>query len=74
MADIFTYDFAGQRRLSLGEWFALERWPYSCPADRFHLHFIVVMKGGTEYRCGPAPHRASAQVSALICHAKPFLE
>ncbi|MBU2856943.1 hypothetical protein HF289_08670 [Acidithiobacillus ferrooxidans] len=70
---IFTYNPAGQKRLSLGEWFALEKWPHNCPADRFHLHFVVI-KSGIGYRCGPAPHTESAQVSALIYHAKAFLK
>lgn len=70
---IFTYIAAGQKRLSIGEWFALEKWPHNCPADRFHL-FFVVRYGGREYRCGPAPHMESAQVLALIYHAKSFLK
>lgn len=70
---IFTYIPAGQKRLSVSEWFALDKWPHNCPADRHHLYFIV-MKGGTEYRCGPAPHTESAQVSALIYHAKTFIK
>ncbi|OCB03903.1 hypothetical protein BBC27_05775 [Acidithiobacillus ferrivorans] len=70
---IFTYVPSGQKRLSLGEWFALEKWPHGCPADRFHLHFIV-QKSGQEYRCGPAPHASASQVSALVYHAKTFIK
>ena len=70
---IFTYTPAGQKRLSVSEWFALEKWPHACPTDRFHLFFVVV-KNGTEYRCGPAIDASAAQVSALIYHAKPFLK
>lgn len=68
---IFSYTIAGQKRLSLGEWFALEKWPHACPNDRFHLHFIV-FHGRREYRCGPAINSAAAQVSALVYHAKPM--
>ena len=70
---IFTYVPAGQKRLSVSEWFALEKWPGACPSDRFHLHFVVLY-GAREYRCGPAIHASAAQVSALIYHAKPFLK
>ena len=70
---IFTYIAAGQKRLSIGEWFALEKWPHACPSDRFHLYFVV-RYGGRDYRCGPAPHTESAQVSALIYHAKTFIK
>ena len=68
---IFTYTPAGKKRFTISEWFALEKWPHPCPADRFHLHFIVT-KGGRGYRCGPALSAEAAQVSALIYHAKTF--
>lgn len=70
---IFTYIPSGQKRLSIGEWFALEKWPHACPADRFHL-FFCIRHGGREYRCGPAIHSAAAQVSALVYHAKTFIK
>ena len=69
---IFTYIPAGQKRLSVSEWFALDKWPHNCPADRFH-RFFVVLKSGREYRCGPATDRDAAQVSALVFHAREFI-
>ena len=68
---IFTYVPAGHKRLSIAEWFTLHAWPHHCPGDRFHLHFIII-KGGIEYRCGPAPHETAGQVSAFVYHAKPI--
>lgn len=70
---IFTYIAAGQKRLSISEWYALEKWPHNPPVDRYHRHFIVI-KSGAEYRCGPALEAESAQVSALIYHARTFLK
>lgn len=66
---IFTYTPAGQKRLTISDWFALEKWPHPSPTDRFHLHFIIA-KSGVEYRCGPAIQLPAAQVSALIFTAK----
>jgi hypothetical protein len=66
---IFTYTPSGQKRLSLGEWFSLSKWPHKAPPDIFHLHFIII-RGGAEYRYGPPPHTEAAQVTALIFHAK----
>ena len=70
---IFAYIPAGQKRLSVSEWYALDKWPHACPADRYHLHFVVLY-GAREYRCGPAIDAAAAQVSALIYHAKTFIK
>ena len=66
---LFTDIPGGQKRLTLGEWFALEKWPHNTPPDIFHLHFIII-KSGRDYRSGPPPHAEAAQVSALIFHAK----
>ncbi|MBU2766131.1 hypothetical protein HAP94_07970 [Acidithiobacillus ferrivorans] len=66
---LFTYNAAGQKRLTIGEWFSLEKWPHNTPPDIIHLHFIII-KSGIEYRHGPPPHAEAAQVSALIFHAK----
>jgi len=66
---IFTYTQSGQKRLTLGEWFSLEKWPHACPPDIFHQHFIITCSG-RDYRSGPPPHAEAAQVSALIFHAK----
>lgn len=66
---IFKYTAAGQKRLSLSEWYLLEKWPHQCPKELYHQHFIVV-KSGREYRCGPALSAHSAQVSAMIYHAE----
>ena len=68
---IFTYTPAGQKRLTIPAWFALDKWPHGCPQERHHLHFVVV-HGGREYRCGPAIPAMAAQVSAMIYRAKPF--
>ena len=65
---IFKYTPAGHKRISVSEWFALEKWPHNCPDDRYHLYFIVI-RNGIEYRCGPRIKVESAQVSALIFDA-----
>ncbi len=69
---IFTYTPAGTKRLLLSEWYALEKWPHHCPTDRNHRHFIVY-QGKRAYRCGAAVDTLSAQVSALVYVAKPFI-
>ena len=66
---IFQCTAEGQKRLSLSEWYSLEKWPHPCPKEIHHQHFIV-MRGGREYRCGPALSAHSAQVSALIYRAE----
>ncbi|WP_139110785.1 hypothetical protein [Acidithiobacillus thiooxidans] len=69
---IFTYTPAGTKRLLLSEWYALEKWPHHCPTDRNHRHFIVY-QGKRAYRCGSALSAESAQVSAMVFTAKPFI-
>lgn len=70
---IFIYTPSGQKRLTIPDWFALEKWPHPSPTDRHHRHFIII-KGGVEYRCGPAIQLPAAQVSALIFTAKLLLK
>lgn len=69
---IFTYTPAGTKRLLLSEWYALEKWPHTCPPDRHHLHFVIY-QNKRAYRCGSALSAESAQVSAMVFTAKPFI-
>ena len=65
------FELGGQKRLSIGDWLNLEKWPHAYPPDidTFQLQFVIE-HDGREYRCGPAPHASATQASALIYHVK----